>query len=95
MSIVLVGLNYRTAPITLREQFSLAGDALETVLHELQAARSAGPAALAAVHECVIISTCNRLELYAVAGDPAPALGALEEFLAHLRGATIAELRPH
>lgn len=95
MSIVLIGLNHQTAPVALREQFALVGETLETALNELQARRPAEPAALAAVHECVIVSTCNRLEVYAVAGDPALAQVALEEFLAGLRGITAAALRPH
>ncbi len=62
MEPVVVGVNHRSAPVELREQMALAGDglraALAAALHELPA------------DEAVILSTCNRLELYLVGPEP-------------------------
>jgi glutamyl-tRNA reductase len=58
MHILVVGLNYRTAPVEIREQFTLAADYLPAALKELKDTKS--------ILECVVVSTCNRTEIYAV-----------------------------
>ncbi|WP_199618461.1 glutamyl-tRNA reductase [Paenibacillus alkalitolerans] len=58
MHIVVVGLNYRTAPVEVRERFAIAPERLPQALMELKAVKS--------VLECVIVGTCNRTEIYAV-----------------------------
>ena len=57
MSVVVIGLSHRSAPVELRERFAFAG---ETIPHALQALRDAGIAT-----EAAILSTCNRVEIYA------------------------------
>lgn len=52
----MVGISHDTAPVEVRERFSLSGDGLAVALK----------AASALANECVIISTCNRLEIYAL-----------------------------
>lgn len=58
MHIVVAGLNYRTAPVAIREKFTFAEGDLEQALKELKETKS--------VMECVIVGTCNRTELYVV-----------------------------
>jgi glutamyl-tRNA reductase len=53
-----VGLNYRTAPVEVRELFALAEKELPEALQGLIETTS--------IMECVIVATCNRTELYAV-----------------------------
>ena len=84
-----IGVNHKSAPVELREQVAFDGEALERALPELRR--------LPGVDEVVVVSTCNRVEVY-VAGDPdrAPAEvaaflhrfhelepGALDEHLVH------------
>lgn len=57
MPIVAVGLNHRSAPVELRERFAFSEAALPEALRRV---RQAG-----AVEEAVILSTCNRVEVYA------------------------------
>lgn len=57
MAIVVVGLNHKSAPIEMREQFAIGDVELPSVLSSL---RSSG-----VVKEAVIVSTCNRVEVYA------------------------------
>lgn len=57
MSIVVVGLSHRSAPVELRERFAFAEDQVPGALREL---RQAGIAT-----EGVVLSTCNRVEIYA------------------------------
>ncbi|AIQ14106.1 glutamyl-tRNA reductase [Paenibacillus durus] len=58
MHIVAVGLNYRTAPVEVREQFAFAEKDLPAALHQLMRTKS--------VLEGVIVATCNRTEIYVV-----------------------------
>lgn len=100
MSIILVGLDHHTAPVALREQFSLSGCALDSALNELttRQALSSLPdehAQFGGIHECVILSTCNRLEIYATTGNPASAFIAIERFLCGLQKLSVDDLHPH
>ncbi|CAH1204150.1 Glutamyl-tRNA reductase [Paenibacillus plantiphilus] len=62
MHIIVVGLNYRTAPVEVRERFTFADRDLPEALRQLQHTKS--------IMECVIVATCNRTELYAVVDRP-------------------------
>ncbi len=59
MHTLVVGLSHQTAPVELRERFSFDPDRLAMPLHNLRDMKS--------IQECVIVSTCNRTELYIVA----------------------------
>lgn len=58
MHILVVGLNYKTAPVEVREKFALAEDQLPQALQKLKSTTS--------ILESVIIATCNRTEIYVV-----------------------------
>jgi len=74
MSVVVIGLNHRTSPVELRERFAFPG---ETIPAALAALRIAGLAT-----EAAILSTCNRVEIYAVTDlPPATAFAELKKFL--------------
>ena len=74
MPIVCLGLNHRTAPITLRERYALAESELPELLCRLLKETS--------VDEAVILSTCNRVEIYAAGNDlPQHMLNELRTFL--------------
>ncbi|MGB6220921.1 glutamyl-tRNA reductase [Haloferula sp.] len=62
MELVCVGLNHRTAPVEVRERFSITPSRLGESAYELLA--------LEGIAEGVVISTCNRTEFY-LAGDSA------------------------
>jgi len=103
MSILLVGLNHRTAPIELREQLALSERSLAHALAELPVhptvfngdpalgLRDAAPA----LREGVILSTCNRLEVYAIAREIGGGRAAVENFLSRLHRIPPGLLRPH
>ena len=67
MTLLALGINHQTAPVSLRERVAFADDALASALGSLKA--------LSTVHEVALLSTCNRTELYAVADDEGRALG--------------------
>lgn len=57
MSLYVLGINHQTAPVALREKVAFASESLAPALASLRG--------LADVHEAVLLSTCNRTELYA------------------------------
>lgn len=74
MNVVVIGLSHRSSPVELRERFAFAA---EKIPGALQTLRDSG-----AVDEAVILSTCNRVEIYAATQlEPAAAFVALREFL--------------
>jgi glutamyl-tRNA reductase len=74
MPIVVIGLSHRSAPVGVRERFAFPEARLPEALHTL---RRSGTA-----QEAVILSTCNRVELYVATELEAPrAFQALQEFL--------------
>lgn len=76
MNLHALGINHQTAPVALREKVAFAAEALAPALQALRA--------LPGVHEAVLLSTCNRTELYARAeGDGR----ALADWLARHPGA--------
>ncbi|UYZ12451.1 MULTISPECIES: glutamyl-tRNA reductase [Brevibacillus] len=58
MDILLLGLNYKTAPVEIREKFTFSDDGTARALHLLSQTKS--------IAECVILGTCNRTEIYVV-----------------------------
>jgi glutamyl-tRNA reductase len=76
MSVVVLGLNHRSAPVALRERFAFAEGKIPDALKAL---RDSGIAS-----ETVILSTCNRVEIYAATPlVPDAALAELKRFLIH------------
>ncbi len=70
MTLLVLGLSHKTAPVEQREKAALTDDGMRALLREL---RDDG-----AVAEVVALSTCNRTEIYAAAVDP----GAAEDAVA-------------
>jgi glutamyl-tRNA reductase len=56
--VVVVGINYKTAPVEIREKLTFSEPELTDAMRELQQQKS--------ILENVIVSTCNRTEIYAV-----------------------------
>ncbi len=70
-----LGLNYRTCPVAVREQFSVAKSRLAEAVRALRA--------LPEIEECVLLSTCNRTEVYYWTYEPEEAARMI---LAHFLG---------
>ncbi|HVL69181.1 MAG TPA: glutamyl-tRNA reductase [Vicinamibacterales bacterium] len=81
-----VGLSHRTAPIELREKVDFARDGVGAALSEL--------AARGIAREMVVLSTCNRAEVYAAA-ESDEAVDDLAAFFGEYHGVSAAEVRQH
>ena len=86
MHLFLVGLSHRTAPVELRERLDFQARGVEAALRALASRRI--------VREAVVLSTCNRAEVYA-AGDAPDALADVAAFVGEFHGVPGAEIRPH
>jgi glutamyl-tRNA reductase len=78
MSLVVVGLNHRTVPVGLLERVAVAPEALPKALHALARREH--------LAEVVLLSTCNRTEVYAHATLFHPAMQDVRDFLADVSG---------
>ena len=84
MTLTIIGVNHKTAPIELRERIAISRDELPETTRAL--------AAVPGVAECMIVSTCNRVELLASVESPQTDLTA---FLHRHFGLDPALLAPH
>jgi glutamyl-tRNA reductase len=87
MHIVVVGLSHHTAPVEIRERLAFAPTAMEKPLRQM--------VELEAIAEGLIVSTCNRVELYAATKEPDVAIAALRRFLADYHDAVLDEIEQH
>jgi glutamyl-tRNA reductase len=87
MNIVVVGLSHKTAPVEIREKLAFSSEAMEESLRRMLE--------LPGVVEGLILSTCNRVELYAVCRQAAAGVTELRHFLADYHRLSAAKLNPH
>jgi glutamyl-tRNA reductase len=78
MTVFVAGLSHRNAPVALREQLAVEDDKLRELLRDVQAT--------GVLREAVLLSTCNRVELYGVAEAPGEARAAVFRHLCRYRG---------
>ena len=87
MSVLTVGLSHRSAPVALLERAAVSGDALGKLLRDVfQAEPVAGT---------FVVSTCNRVEIYAEVDKFHAGLSGISDLLARHSGIPLTELTPH
>ncbi|TQF04906.1 glutamyl-tRNA reductase [Kitasatospora acidiphila] len=87
MSLLVVGLSHRTAPVTVLERAALTGQTPTRLLHDA--------AATATVSEAALLNTCNRIELYADVDKFHAGVAELSQLLAEHSGVDLEELTAH
>lgn len=87
MHTIVVGVNYRTAPVEIREKLSFVENDLPIAMQQLQKEKS--------ILENIIISTCNRTEIYAVADQIHTGRYYVKRFLADWFKMDLEDLSPH
>ena len=85
MHILVVGLNHKTAPIDTRDALSFSRKQLEEALPLLNRSLS----------EAVILSTCNRTEIYSSSDNPADAANRIRRFLSSYHNVNPNSIQPH
>ena len=84
MSVLVVGLSHKSAPVSVLERAAVSGDALGKLLHDV--------ALLPDTAETFVISTCNRVEVYAEVGRFHGGVAGVCELLARYSGIPAQEL---
>ena len=87
MSLLVIGVNHRTGPVTLLERLTIAEAAMPKALHSLVVRDD--------IREAVVLSTCNRTEVYAVVERFHGAYSDIRDFLCETSGITPDEISPH
>jgi glutamyl-tRNA reductase len=87
VNVLVIGLSHRTAPVSLLERVSLSGEALTKLLVDAAASEH--------IAEVAVLSTCNRVELYAVVEKFHGGLADLSEVLCRHTAIGLEQLRPH
>ena len=87
MAIVVIGLNHRTAPLDVLERVTLNGDARTKALVDLRLRPN--------LSEVVLLSTCNRTEVYAATERFHGAYADIRDFFCGLAGLAPDELAVH
>src|SRR4051794_25567413 len=87
MQLLLVGISHRTAPVELRERIDFQARGVADALRALSQRGSA--------REAVVVSTCNRAELYVACDEAAATRQDLVHFVSEFNGVAGSELTPH
>lgn len=88
LQLICLGMNYRTAPVELRERAGLAARKVAAFSADFRTTPSP-------CHEVAILSTCNRVELYAAASDSKKGVAQLAAYWSNQTGVSADELLAH
>ncbi|MEV5746344.1 glutamyl-tRNA reductase [Actinoallomurus sp. NPDC052308] len=87
MSILVVGLSHRSAPVALLERTAVTGERLVKLLHDVHGSPN--------VSGAVVVSTCNRIEVYADVDKFHAGVSAISELLSQHSDVSLDELSRH
>ena len=85
MSLLSLGINHQTAPVDIREKIAFSAEQMADALSELQG--------LSAINESVIVSTCNRTEIYCDTSSDSS--DAISHWLSEYHGMSDEALTPY
>jgi glutamyl-tRNA reductase len=80
MELSLIGISHRTAPVDVRERFSLSGDQVRQFLRTTHAEN--------VFEEALVLSTCNRTDVFFVSAGPRDGLGYFIDQVRKIKGLT-------
>ncbi|HEY2993308.1 MAG TPA: glutamyl-tRNA reductase [Methylomirabilota bacterium] len=86
MALFVAGLSHKNAPVALREQLAVEEDKLRELLRDIQAD--------GVLPEVVVLSTCNRVEVYGIAEAPGEARALAFRHLCRHRGLDLGAVEP-
>lgn len=87
MNVIVVGLSHKTASVEIREKLSIPSDQTEAAITRLCSCPH--------IQEAAILSTCNRMEIYAAVLAPEQAAGEIIDFLGKYSDLPHSELQEH
>src|SRR5262245_22157285 len=87
MKLVTVGLNHKTAPLEVREKLAFSPEKLKEALRLLMGNLH--------TEESMILSTCNRVEVYSATQHPSKTISEIKNFLSHFHATPLSLLDSH
>ncbi len=87
MRVYVVGVNYKTTPIEIREKFSIEPDEYEKMLSAIKN--------IEGISECAILSTCNRTEIHIFSDASSLDTSNIEKNFCHLKGQDICKMKKY
>ncbi|GAB0058506.1 Glutamyl-tRNA reductase [Candidatus Magnetaquicoccaceae bacterium FCR-1] len=87
MKIVIVGLSHKTAPVAVRERLAFSNEELPGCLAELRD--------MPGLREVALLSTCNRVEIYAAGPQPDKTAASIRAWLVQNRALEAEQLEAH
>ena len=87
MHILVVGLSHKTASVDIREKVAFSPNTIDRPLKAL--------VALEGINEGIIVSTCNRVEIYATTRDIAGGIARIRRFMADFHAIPYDTIEPH
>lgn len=87
MNLYVIGVNYKSTPVQIRERLSIDRQEYENILSSIKL--------LEGVSECSLLSTCNRTEIYIFSESPLHDTGHIETHLCSLKGLDIFEVKKY
>lgn len=87
MNIIVVGLSHHSAPVAIREKVAFSPNDMQRPLQQALKLQNIG--------EGMIVSTCNRVEIYATSRNPDAGIASLRRFMAEYHEVSQDDLLPH
>ncbi|MDF2987292.1 MAG: hemA [Eubacterium sp.] len=87
MKLYVIGVNYKTTPIEIREKFSIEQEEYERIL--------SGIKKLEGISECALLSTCNRTEIHIFSEDSLADTGNIEKSFCLMKGLDIYNMKKY
>lgn len=87
LRVVVVGISHNTAPVEVRERFTFTDDETESAVAHLRD--------MPGVEECMVLSTCNRTEIYAATENADECVVSIKRYLSDTSGSEESVFSPH
>lgn len=87
LRVVVVGISHNTAPVEVRERFTFTEEETSAAVAELRE--------MPGIEECMVLSTCNRTEIYAASENADDCLESVKRYLSHSSGADSNDISPY
>ena len=87
LRVVLVGISHKTAPVEIRELFTFSGDEAASAI--------SGIKDMDGIEECMVLSTCNRTEIYAATDNADVCVESVKSYLSESSGLAADEFSPY
>ncbi len=81
--LILLGISHKTAPVDVREKLAVPENHLNEIYHNYSKS--------AVIQECIVLSTCNRVEIYAVTEIPDQAIHIIKNSLVHAKNVLLTD----